>query len=119
VTLSPTVDRFTHEHSLVRYQTAVLEILTRYRQPEPWWTDARCRGEGPGRWFPTPRRGRPAPAELQRFCAACPVYAECEEAGRGAYAGVWAGRFATRTARSPLGNVATRGPRPPQVALTG
>jgi hypothetical protein len=29
-----------YEHSLVRYQATVLEILHRYREPEPWWQDA-------------------------------------------------------------------------------
>ncbi len=81
----PIVDQPTNEHSVARYQLAVLEALRRLREPANWWTDAACRGQGCGPWFPEERRAQP-PVEAKRLCANCPVVAECAEAGTRAFA---------------------------------
>jgi hypothetical protein len=111
------IDHGAHEHSLVRYALAVLALLERYRQPEPWWAEALCRGDGCTAWFPEDRQG---PSRgLRETCAACPVQAECAEAGQSAFAGVWAGQRIRFSNRTPLAGVTDRGPDPSRAALTG
>jgi Transcription factor WhiB len=97
----------------------MLDYLRRYREPADWWEQAACRGQGPEAWFPEPEpRRRAAPLELRELCDGCPVRDECAQAGKQAYAGVWAGRLVS-TNRSALKDIVYRGPRPPKVALVG
>jgi Transcription factor WhiB len=105
----PTVTSDAYEHSVVRWQVTVFTLLQRYTQPEPWWPEARCHGEGVDRWFPGPERKGPAPLELRQTCAECPVDEQCRQAGQAAWDGVWAGRVVRRN-RDALPNIATRGP---------
>jgi len=74
----PAIDLNAREHSPIRYALTVLALLERYRQPEPWWAEAACCGEGSGGWFPDlHQKGTPvAPAG----CARCPLADECREA---------------------------------------
>jgi hypothetical protein len=112
----PTVDQPAHAHSVVRYQLTVLEILRRYRQPENWWAQAACRGQGCESWFPELHQ-RP-PSEAREACARCPVVEQCRQAGEQALDGMWGGRLVRRN-RHALPGIATRGPLPPQTALVG
>ena len=89
------------EHSVVRYQLAVLALLERYSEPEPWWAEARCHGEGTDRFFPPLDRqaGRVTP-DVREFCGQCPVQVECREAGEDMLAGIWAGQLRRTSSRS-------------------
>lgn len=56
-----------------------------------WMLDAACRGMSPDLFFP--QRGENQHPAL-KVCADCPVKAQCGEAGRNEYYGLWGGRGA-------------------------
>lgn len=60
----------------------------RYAAGDDWRSDAACRGEDPALFFPG--RGGSVDAALA-VCDRCPVRAECADAGRTEYSGVWGG----------------------------
>ena len=63
----------------------VYELLER----PAWHAQAACRGQGPEAWYP--RKGAVLRPETLRLCAACPVAAECRDAGLTENHGVWGG----------------------------
>lgn len=63
-----------------------------------WHARAACRGAGPGAFFPpesdkgeSRKTGALYAAARERYCAGCPVVAECAEAGAHEAHGLWGG----------------------------
>ena len=64
------------------------EALARYLERPSWHAEAACSGAGADVFF-LPLGGDPGPAKA--LCAACPVAAECLEAGAEEGHGIWGG----------------------------
>lgn len=59
-----------------------------------WYLDAKCR-EYPYEWFDavesvSGRQFYPFLTEARQVCAQCPVFAQCEQDGKGELTGIWA-----------------------------
>ncbi len=57
-----------------------------------WRDQAACAGKPTEWWFPA-RNDGPDVDRARSVCASCPVRDECEDAGRGEYAGMWGGHL--------------------------
>lgn len=67
-----------------------------------WHRDAACRGVSTRLFFPADPRSKSGKAcyeVARRFCARCPVSAECAAAGARERAGMWGGESAVARAR--------------------
>ena len=65
-----------------------------------WHGRAACRGMDPAIFFPE-RGARNSGQEAKAVCAACPVTAECGEAGARETSGVWGGKCARQRRDEP------------------
>lgn len=74
--------------------------------PQPWVTDAACRGMNPDVFFPA--RGEPT-AAAKAICRECPVQTECAAYGMGEKFGIWGGN--SERERRTLRGQLPRGPR--------
>jgi WhiB family transcriptional regulator, redox-sensing transcriptional regulator len=58
-----------------------------------WWDHAACRGHDPNMWFPKHADTPHVAAKAKAICAACPVAAQCLQAGidQQEFYGIWGG----------------------------
>ncbi len=66
-------------------------MATRLFQRAPWQARAACRGVGPAAFYPEVGAKHVEIAAAKSICAACPVSAECEAAGKAEKHGIWGG----------------------------
>jgi len=85
------------------------------RPREAWHREAACRGTDPRVFYPAGRPGAPVSiAEAAEYCRACPVVAECAEAGEREQDGIWGGVLRSRRKGRPRTSRTQVRPDPPE-----